>query len=210
MMLKIYFNNKALFVSKEVNKEVAALKTNPNNLFIDRFNDKDISLIIEKMEDGADGGSIINTPETEVLNALKHHLTLVQAAGGLVLTPNQNVLLIFRRGKWDLPKGKLDDGESLEVCSIREVEEETGLSNIHLKEKLLITYHTYYEKDEHILKETHWYLMNVQNEQELIPQTDEDIEKCEWISFENLNTYMQNTHPSIIDVITKGKEIINK
>ena len=155
-MLKIYINNKALFVTKEVNKEVAALKANPNNLFIDRFNDKDISLIIEKMEDGADGGSIINTPETEVLNALKHHLTLVQAAGGLVLTPNQNVLLIFRRGKWDLPKGKLDDGEALDVCAVREVEEETGLSNIHLKEKLLITYHTYYEQGEHILKETHW------------------------------------------------------
>jgi hypothetical protein len=52
--------------------------------------------------------------------------------------------------------------------------------------------------------------MTVQNEQELIPQTDEDIEKCEWISFENLNTYMQNTHPSIIDVVNKAKEILHK
>jgi 8-oxo-dGTP pyrophosphatase MutT (NUDIX family) len=209
-MLKIYFNNKALFVTNEMNKEVEALKANPNNLFIDHFNKHKVSSIIEKMEDGAEGGGIINTPEMEVLNALKQHLTLVQAAGGLVLTPNQNVLLIFRRGKWDLPKGKLDDGEALDVCAIREVEEETGLTHIHLKEKLLITYHTYYEKDEHILKETHWYLMHVQNEQELIPQTDEDIEKCEWISFENLNTYMQNTHPSIIDVVNKAKEILYK
>ncbi len=209
-MLKIYFNNKALIVTNQKNQEVEALKANPNHLFVDDFNENEVSFIIEKMEDGAEGGIIENTPEMVVLNALKQHLTLVQAAGGLVTTPNQNVLLIFRRGKWDLPKGKLDDGEALDVCAVREVEEETGLSNIHLKEKLLVTYHTYYEKGVHILKETHWYLMSVQNEQELIPQTDEDIEKCEWISFENLNTYMQNTHPSIIDVVNKAKEILHK
>lgn len=209
-MLKIYFNNKALIVTNQKNQEVEALKANPNHLFVDDFNENEVSFIIEKMEDGAEGGIIENTPEMVVLNALKQHLTLVQAAGGLVTTPNQNVLLIFRRGKWDLPKGKLDDGEALDVCAVREVEEETGLSNIHLKEKLLVTYHTYYEKGDHILKETHWYLMSVQNEQELIPQTDEDIEKCEWISFENLNTYMQNTHPSIIDVVNKAKEILHK
>jgi hypothetical protein len=170
-MLKIYFNNKALIVTNQKNQEVEALKANPNHLFVDDFNENEVSFIIEKMEDGAEGGIIENTSEMVVLNALKQHLTLVQAAGGLVTTPNQNLLLIFRRGKWDLPKGKLDDGEELDVCAVREVEEETGLSNIHLKEKLLVTYHTYYEKGDHILKETHWYLMSVQNEQELIPQT---------------------------------------
>jgi 8-oxo-dGTP pyrophosphatase MutT (NUDIX family) len=84
---------------------------------------------------------------------------LVKAAGGLVRNEMNEILMIFRRGKWDLPKGKLDPNESLEDCALREVREETGLENIKLLGPLLITYHTYHEGTRFILKESHWYKM---------------------------------------------------
>src|SRR5215510_275068 len=96
------------------------------------------------------------------------------AAGGLVVNDRDELLMIFRRGKWDLPKGKLDKGESLKDCAIREVEEETGLKNITLGPPLIITYHTYHEGARFILKESHWYKMSVSGQQNLVPQTEED------------------------------------
>ena len=83
----------------------------------------------------------------------------IQAGGGLVENEQREVLFIFRRGKWDLPKGKLDRGETLEQCAIREVEEETGVGQLQLIRFLLITEHEYVERGKKILKETHWWLM---------------------------------------------------
>ena len=111
------------------------------------------------------------------------------------------ILMIFRRGKWDLPKGKLDTGETLEDCAIREVEEETGLRNIKLLSPLIITYHTYHEGSKFILKESHWYKMKVTGEQKLIPQTEEDIHEIKWVKKSDLKPYMKNSYPSVVDVL---------
>lgn len=125
------------------------------------------------------------------------------AAGGLVTNPKNEILFIFRRGKWDLPKGKLDEGENIEKCAIREVEEETGISNIRLGTLLKKTYHEYFDTwtKEEVLKETWWYSMKIENEQVLIPQIEEDIEKIEWVNPENLNQYLKNTFTTIVEVI---------
>ena len=88
---------------------------------------------------------------------------------------------MFRRGKWDLPKGKLDPGESLETCAQREVKEETGISHLELIRFLLVTEHEYEERGKLILKETHWWLMKTSGNQKLIPQTEEDITELKWI-----------------------------
>ena len=124
--------------------------------------------------------------------------------------PDGCILMIFRRGKWDLPKGKLDDGENLQTCAVREVTEETGMKNLGLGEKIMITYHTYLEKGINILKESHWYLMHSLSDQKLVPQTEEDIEKCEWVLLEDVESYIPHTHPSIVDVLEKGIQIIKK
>jgi 8-oxo-dGTP pyrophosphatase MutT (NUDIX family) len=209
-MLKIYFNQKPLIVTGQITKEVEKYMQKETTLLIDQYNADTMPYVLQKMEEDTEAVIIITDRENEVLGTLKEQLTLVQAAGGFVYTPDGDVLLIFRRGKWDLPKGKLDEAEELEECAVREVEEETGLSAIHLNEKLLITYHTYYEKTVHILKETHWYLMRVDQQQELIPQTDEDIEKCEWISLHDLASYNEKTHQSIIDVFNKAINVLKE
>jgi 8-oxo-dGTP pyrophosphatase MutT (NUDIX family) len=120
------------------------------------------------------------------------------------------VLLIFRRGKWDMPKGKLDEGEDLETCAIREISEETGLKSLKLIRPLQVTYHTYFERERHILKESHWYLVRCNRKTELTPQVEEDIEKCEWVPLNRTETYTGNMHASIIDVLTAAKQDFSK
>ena len=128
------------------------------------------------------------------------------AAGGLVLNEANELLLIFRRGFWDLPKGKLDPNESIAECAIREVSEETGVNNIHLGNLITITTHEYFDKyiKSDVKKETHWYYMKVDGKPNLIPQTTEDITAIEWTKKQNLTVRLSNTYPTIIEVITKA------
>jgi 8-oxo-dGTP pyrophosphatase MutT (NUDIX family) len=125
----------------------------------------------------------------------------IQAGGGLVENERREVLFIFRRGKWDLPKGKLDRGETLEQCAIREVEEETGVGQLQLIRFLLITEHEYVERGKKILKETHWWLMKTVGHQTLVPQTEEDITEIKWVGSADFDLVLQNTYPAIVDVL---------
>jgi len=111
---------------------------------------------------------------------------------------------MFRRGKWDLPKGKLDPGESLESCAQREVKEETGISHLELVRFLIVTKHEYEEDGQIISKETHWWLMKSNGNQILIPQTEEDITELKWIGPSDFKIVQQNTYPSILDVLRAG------
>jgi 8-oxo-dGTP pyrophosphatase MutT (NUDIX family) len=126
---------------------------------------------------------------------------LIQAAGGLVENEKAEVLFIFRRGKWDLPKGKVDPGESLEECAIREVEEETGVTQLRLIRFLIVTNHDYSERGKKIKKESHWYLMKANSQQPLIPQMEEDISELRWVAPADFKNIISNTYPTIIEVL---------
>lgn len=127
------------------------------------------------------------------------------AAGGLVFNDKNELLMIFRRKKWDLPKGKLDEGESIEECALREVKEETGLQNVQLENFLGSTFHEYFNTytNEDVVKETHWYKMHATADQPLIPQTEEDIEIIEWIAEENLREKLADSYPNIKEIVGK-------
>lgn len=126
---------------------------------------------------------------------------VIKAAGGVVVDADGRVLLIFRRGKWDLPKGKLEKNEPIELCAEREVKEETGLEELQLRKPLITTYHTYTEKGKSILKETYWFRFDAMGKQNLTPQVEEDILKVEWVSKENLPDYTDNTYELIRNVL---------
>ena len=130
--------------------------------------------------------------------------TKIVAGGGIIENEEKKILFQFRRGKWDLPKGKLEDNEDIATCAIREIKEETGVTNVQIEQPLCITYHTYHQDGKHILKESHWFLMKAQKQNNLSPQLEEDIEKCEWVPVDQLNPYMENTHASILDVVNAG------
>ena len=139
--------------------------------------------------------------QVDDLIKFKEKHILIIAAGGLVNNDEGKVLLIFRKDKWDLPKGKVEDNEPIELCAEREVKEETGLKELFLRKPLLITYHTYTEKGRSILKETHWFLLDAPPGQELKPQIEEGIFKVEWVENERLSGYINNTYPLIKDVL---------
>ncbi|MBM3413214.1 MAG: NUDIX hydrolase, partial [Bacteroidetes bacterium] len=123
----------------------------------------------------------------------------ILAGGGVVVNENNQVLFIFRRKKWDLPKGKLDPEENIKSCAIREVKEETGITHLTLGNLLLITTHSYEENGVQIHKETHWFEMKaITNENPtLMPQQEEGIEKIEWVSAADIDNYLADTYPSI-------------
>lgn len=105
---------------------------------------------------------------------------VLEAAGGYVLNDQDQLLVFFRRGSWDLPKGKIDPGESPEQAAVREVMEETGLRHVQLGPHLADTWHTYSQKGKRILKKTWWFRMRT-TDTELLPQTEEDIEQIQWV-----------------------------
>lgn len=129
----------------------------------------------------------------------------ILAAGGLVYNDQGELLMIFRRGKWDLPKGKLDAGESIEDCAVREVMEETGLITVIRGNLIGITYHQYLDPwmSEEVMKETHWFRMQAPGNQALIPQIEEDIEIIRWISRQELEECLKNSYDNIVEIVKK-------
>jgi ADP-ribose pyrophosphatase YjhB (NUDIX family) len=127
----------------------------------------------------------------------KSYFKIQKAAGGKVLNVNNEVLFIYRFQKWDLPKGKINKGEKKQECAIREVEEECGIENLKIEKKLETTYHIFERKNKTILKVTYWYLMKTDFEGQLIPQTEEDIEKVVFKNTDETEIALKNTYENI-------------
>lgn len=130
-------------------------------------------------------------------------LTPIIAAGGIVVNPNNEILWIFRRGFWDLPKGKLDPNETIEACALREVMEETGISNLMLGDLIITTKHQYHDTylNTEVEKTTYWYQMTINTIQNGIPQTEEDIDAIAWVKKEDIAPYLAKTYDNIIQVM---------
>lgn len=117
-------------------------------------------------------------PFVECIHARFRH---VKAAGGLVCTPEGGMLTIFREGKWDLPKGKVEPGESLRLAALREVAEETGVSDLETGKLVAKTYHIYDKYGGWHFKQTSWFAMRSPNTAATKPQTEEDIAQAIWL-----------------------------
>ena len=147
---------------------------------------------------------ILHENTDELFNKVKAEFTIVEAAGGIIKRKDGKLLAIFRRGKWDLPKGKVEKGEFYEQTALREVQEECGLSNIKIGKRLSDTYHTYTEKGKSILKRTIWYEMQLIGNEEPVPQQEEEITDFMWFDYQSVNEIMKNTFESLKDTIIAG------
>jgi 8-oxo-dGTP pyrophosphatase MutT (NUDIX family) len=145
-----------------------------------------------------------------LLDALLGSAITIDAGGGVVYNENDEVLLILRRGKWDLPKGKLDPGESIIDCALREVIEETGLKNLTLLDKLTSSMYCYREKGQLVLKQVQWYKMRTADRHQLTPQAEEDITEIKWINLQELDPYLQNTYDTIKEVLLLAQRSPNR
>ena len=129
----------------------------------------------------------------------------VNAGGGLVSNRRGDFLLINRNGLWDLPKGHQEPGEPIDTTALREVQEETGIENLELKDLICITDHCYRRNEKWHLKHTWWYSMLYTDPTDLTPQKEEDIAKAAWVAKSSLPPYLTNTYPSIVEVFREAK-----
>lgn len=139
--------------------------------------------------------------EKLLLSSFSLAFKVIEAAGGLVKNKKGEYLFIFRNGKWDLPKGKIEKGEGIKKAAIREVEEECGVSKLKIEKELESTYHTYHVEEKAILKRTYWFEMLCEDESKLVPQTEEGITEVKWISKKDLQQVNDNTYDSIKEVM---------
>lgn len=124
---------------------------------------------------------LVAKSDKKLLKQLHKKLKVVEAGGGLVVNDRNDYLFIYRNGKWDLPKGKAEKGETIEETALREVREETGVKELSISDYIGRTYHVYKRKGKFKLKLTHWYLMHSSSNEELIPEAREGIEQAKWL-----------------------------
>ena len=201
MYIKVYFGEKPVFLCDEIDDTLHEYLHHPDTMFLDEISGPAIKSLLHEIVKPDYQRGILWHPDLEKLKkAFWKHFTIIKAGGGLVENEAREILLIFRRGKWDLPKGKLDPGETIDQCALREVREETGL-HAALGAFLLTTYHTYNDYGHEVLKESYWYRMQASASEVLVPQTIEDIHEIKWVPASGLAPYLAETFPSVRDVL---------
>ena len=199
-MLNIYFKKRILSICNS--GEIPAIAD-------DRFllrpdSEFDLSRIPFMMEDDLSFQHLVveipSGMSVEVfMDKMLSKVKKINAGGGLVRDKEGNYLMIYRNGTWDLPKGMQEEGEDIAVTAVREVAEESGVE-AEAEELLLITRHAYRMYGSLNVKTIWWYKMKAKENASICPQTEEGIEKCEWVTPEDLDYRLANTYPSIQDV----------
>lgn len=194
--IKVFFNEQHLLITSDItidrtiyqriiadDESGFAFRMEPKELFDETY-DKNILLITSYVE--------------EALESIFNYADGVVAAGGIVQNERSELLIMYRRGYWDLPKGKVEKGEKIFNAAGREVEEETGVQIETQAEPAIITYHCYRLRGKDCIKETHWYHMTAKpGQDELIPQTEEDIEQVLWADKEKMRSLKGKYYPLI-------------
>ncbi|MGB0274647.1 MAG: NUDIX hydrolase [Flavobacteriaceae bacterium] len=140
----------------------------------------------------------------KLLPLFKKKLPVAVAAGGVVQNEEGKVLFIYRKKRWDLPKGKVEKGETLQEGAKREVKEETGVKKIKVGDLVGVTYHIFKRNNRYQLKESHWFYMTTKYEGELVPQTKEDITKAVWKGKKKTLKGLEKTYPNIAHLFAKA------
>ncbi len=172
-MYKVFINEKKIVLSQEPQNSPKTLNYDGTHSF-----EFAIDLLTNTPSQGL---NIYHNDIDELWTDFKAFFRNIEAAGGIVLNSENKILFIHRLGKWDLPKGKIEKGESRELAAVREVEEECGISDLTLKEFINSTYHIYTERDgEKVLKTTYWFEMFYNGNETLKPQIEEGINEAGW------------------------------
>ena len=164
-MYKVFINERPIILIDSLFEE--------SDLNILHYNNINISEVIHKLKTGKARGFTVFCDDLEKCWIdFKSNFNLIRAAGGLVLNSQKEFLFIFRGGKWDLPKGKIEKGEQIKETALREVEEECGISKLSLGEFLITTHHVFFHNNKNKLKETYWFEIETKSNGVLIPQLD--------------------------------------
>lgn len=199
-MLNIYFKKRILSICSS--GEVPAVAD--ERFLLRPDSEFDLSRIPFLMEENLSFQHLVveipsGMPLEEFIDKMLSSVKRINAAGGLVTDKDGNYLMIYRNGTWDLPKGMQEDGEDIRVTAVREVAEESGVE-AEADELLKVTRHAYRMYGTFNVKTVWWYRMKAKENSSIRPQTEEGIEKCEWVTPEDLDYRLANTYPSVQDV----------
>src|SRR5690606_10344381 len=157
-----------------------------------------IEQLVDKVSKGQKEQYYLYYPNGELLlQKFKKKVEVVVAAGGLVRNEKNEILFIKRNGKWDLPKGRVEDNEKIEDAAIRETEEETGVKNLKIIRPLKVTYHFFNRNDKLKLKETYWFEMKTDYNGVLKPETAEGIKKAVWKKKKKWDKTLEKSYANI-------------
>lgn len=189
-MYKVFVNDSPLILTNRLSETV-----NGNYFLLNGTAIKDAinALMKNKLEEAF----IYHPNNEEILKKFTKKIPLVIAAGGVVTNKEGKVLFIYRNDKWDLPKGKLDKGETLEECAIREVIEETGVTDLTIENFLRTTYHVFKRNGKYKLKEVHWYAMKTTYDGKLKGEKKEGIVKVKWKGPRKIKKALENSYTNI-------------
>ncbi len=199
-MYKVFVNDKPIILTDSLKKD--------NNYRVYIFKDVVVDEILHKLKKSKTKG--VNLFCTNLENdwkAFKKNFKVVSAGGGLVLNTNKEILFIYRLDTWDLPKGRIEKGETIEQTAVREVEEECGVKELVLVQPLITTYHLFFMNSIQQLKITHWFLMTTNFQEKLTPQLEEGITKVEFKNEAETQLALQNTYANIRLVLESFKAL---
>ena len=202
-MHKIYFEKRCIIICSPSEEALA----DPNSVEFHVGEILDIHALV-RMFEVQDTLSRIYIPTEDIERTYRRICTEfkeVNAAGGLVSNRRGDYLLISRSGLWDLPKGHQEAGEDIEVCAMREVQEETGVDQLELRRLICITDHVSFRQGVWHLKPTWWSDMLYTDPTNLTPQREEDITKAAWVAKSSLPPFLKNTYPSIQEVFREAR-----
>jgi ADP-ribose pyrophosphatase YjhB (NUDIX family) len=189
-MYKVFVNDKPIILTDSLK--------NDNNFPAYIFNEVVIDEILLKLKRGNTSGAYLFCSNLAAdWSTFQKEFKVVYAGGGLVTNPNKEILFIYRSNVWDLPKGRVEAGESIEKTAVREVEEECGAEELKLIEHLLITHHLFYMDNIQQMKITHWFLMEADFQKNLKPQLEEGITKVLFKNKDEVQEAMKNTYANI-------------
>jgi 8-oxo-dGTP pyrophosphatase MutT (NUDIX family) len=201
---KIYYNNKPLLLTNQED----LIRNYPNFLVLKGANASNYNEALRVLQlSNTAGVIIIESSKANMEKELLWNFYPIHSAGGIVENELGEILMIYRRGKWDLPKGKQDEGEDLEQCAIREVMEETGLNQVEIVSKISNTYHIYPIGRQNVLKYTSWYKMIAKADASLQAQKEEKIEIVTWVKPQNIPALLEHSFETIKDILEEAKII---
>jgi len=196
-MYKVFSGDKCILISsKEVTGDA---KSSKKILYADAESlHKDYKLFAKSSKLDT---LVIIGDEERVWNVFRSLFLYIEAAGGFVLNVKGELLMIYRNKHWDIPKGKIEPGESPDQAAVREVEEECGVKNLKIVKPLVSTHHIFFQNKNNCIKRTYWFEMVCNDTILPSPQKEEGIEMAKWMSREEVKEVMKKVYPSLQEII---------
>jgi ADP-ribose pyrophosphatase YjhB (NUDIX family) len=200
MALVIFFGDKEIRIVNHDSR--SEWKSSESSVCMNTRDDWDRMSFISKLHDPKIKQlQLLGDAEANVLQLLMSNFIVITAAGGIVTDNQGRMLFIFRRNKWDLPKGKIEENEGIIEGARREIQEETGIEQLVAHHQITTTYHLYEINGAMILKPSHWFYFSTENPNHTKPQTEEEITEVKWFDRDSIGIPLANTYENISMVV---------